>query len=113
MADWNSLLHVWLYPLAILCSVFDGLSTYLLLEYASGTSEVNTRVAALHDRFGLAKGQAVFTAFATPLWVGGIHLLLVTNGTAITSLAVGLYLGFSLKQLYNGYSAYSSAYDST
>lgn len=109
MVDWNSVLQVGLYPLAILCPVLDGLSTYLLLEYASGTSEMNHCVAALHDRFGLARGQAVFSMFATILWVGGIHWVLVTNGVAITSLAVGMYLGFSLKQLYNGYSAYSVA----
>ena len=110
MFDWNSVLQVWLYPLAVLCTVFDGLSTYLLLEYASGTSEMNPRVATLHDRFGLARGQAVFSLFATLLWVGGIHWVLVTNGVAITSLAVGMFLGFSLKQLYNGCSAYSAAH---
>jgi len=109
MVDWNSVLRVWLYPLAVLCPVLDGLSTYLLIEYASGTSEMNPRVAALHDRFGLATGQTVFSTFATILWVGGIHWMLVTNGLAITSLAVGMYLGFSLKQLYDGYSAYSVA----
>lgn len=110
MVNWDSLLQVWLYPLAILCPALDGLSTYLLLEYASGTSEMNPRVAAFHDTFGLAKGQAVFSTFATLLWVGGVHLLLITNGVAITGLAVGMYLGFSLKQLYDGYSEYSTVH---
>jgi hypothetical protein len=39
-------------------------------------------------------------------------LVLVTNGVAMASLAVGTYLGFSLKQLYNGYSAYFSTHPS-
>lgn len=109
MPDWNSVLRIWLYPLAVLCPVLDGLSTYLLLKYDPKASELNTLLAALHDRFGLATAQAGFYTFATILWVVGIHLVLITNGVTITSLVVGMYLGFSLKQLYNGYSAYSVA----
>lgn len=32
--------------------------------------------------------------------------MLVINGVALTSLVVGMYLGFSLKQSFDGYSAY-------
>lgn len=104
---WDTILQIWIYPLAVLAPTLDGLSTYLLLEYASGTSERNSRVAFFHDQFGLASGQAIFSTLATILWVGGVHLVLVSSGVALTSLLVGMYLGFSLKQLYSGYIAYS------
>lgn len=107
MVIWNDILSVWIYPLAVLGPVLDGISTVLLLEYANEAEELNSGVEYLHNQFGLRKGQAIFSVFATPLWVGTVHLVHIWSGLAITSLFVGMYLGFSIKQLFNGYSAYS------
>lgn len=85
MVDWASILRVWIYPLAAAGPILDGLSTYLLLTYAAGTSERNSIVASIHDKFGLTKGQFAFSIFATILWVAGIHWVLITSGIAITS----------------------------
>lgn len=108
MVEWNVILSTWVYPLAILGPFLDGISTVLLLENVEKAREVNARVMYFHRRFGIRKGQAIFSTIATVLWLAAVHLLLITNGLAITCLAVGLYLGFALKQLYDGYGAYSA-----
>lgn len=105
MVNWNSILQFWVYPIAVLAPILDGLSTYLLLKHTDG-QEKNSRVAYFHNRFGLAKGQAMWSLFATPLWVGGIFVVITYSGLALACLAAGVYFGFSLKQLYDGYTAY-------
>lgn len=106
---WDAILEVLIYPLAVCGTVFDGLSTYLLLEYTEDSRELNPRTAYFHERFGLARGQALHSVLATLLWVGGIHFVRIYSGLAVASLAVGMYLGFSIKQLYDGYCAYEAA----
>ena len=51
----------------------------------------------------------MWSLFATSLWVGAIFLFSTHSGLAMACLAAGMYLGFSIKQLYNGYTAYSLA----
>ena len=49
----------------------------------------------------------MFSVFAVIGWVVAVHIVLVYSGLAITTLLVGMYLGFSLKQLYDGYTVRS------
>lgn len=109
MVNWDVLLYTLIYPLALLGPLLDGVSTVLLLENIESATERNSRVMFFQRRFGLRKGQAIFSTIAIALWLGGVHMLLITAGLAITCLAVGLFLGFALKQLYDGYCAYSAS----
>jgi hypothetical protein len=53
MVSWTAILNVWIYPLTVVAVALDAASTWTLLRYDDTAEEVNSRVAWIHDRFGL------------------------------------------------------------
>lgn len=105
---WEIFQQLWIYPVAAVAPILDGISTYLLLEYAECGEEWNPRVGYFHNYWGVKRGQALWTVFvALPLWVIGVYVTQLLSGLAATSLIVGVYLGIAIKQVLQGYSVYS------
>jgi len=98
MMSWTAILNVWIYPLTIVAVLLDAASTWTLLRYDDTAEEANSRVAWVHDRFGLSRGTILFYTGAAGLALAGVYVVKNSSGLAITSLFVGMYLGFGLRQ---------------
>lgn len=102
---WDPILNIWLYPLVTTAIILDGYSTVIIIENTDEGHEANPVPAWFHKRLGVRLGQTIFSSIAVPFLLFTVHVLKLGGGLAITSLVVGLYLGFSFRQMVVGLSA--------